>query len=1029
MIKLWKKMFAVGCAASLVITTLGVTVMADEINGESISITSKDGEESAFDENKVALPAELDESEESVALEIDNPEITEIEQPDIMDYSGISNGVNNNEAELINNPMAADMELELSEENVGAGSQLAMWFMDDLKITCCPGEYAHNGTNNFDVVGVQNNSIKAPFDCTIVDILTGYNAGNTVIIQSINPVQYANGYQDYMSMAFAHDDDISDCYIGRIISQGEVFYQTGTYGVGTGRHSHVTCMSGKYTEHTRGLQRTGYYYNGEETWTFVNSVYPTDALFISPSTNVVDTRGLVFKACPDSTPRGEEMLEGYSRVLPDGDYQIVSAADISCYLDIVGADTPAASGENVTLCRAGGHIPSCDVWSLTYDNSGFYTILQKGTNISLDVAGADTAAWTNIMVSTFHGGTNQRWAISQFGDQRGYRIQSKVSGYSLDISNAEIENGTNIQQYVGNDSDAQRWIFIPYEPEKTIADGRYVLISALNPNLVLDVEGDTGNVRDGANVQVWNDGADSRYYSFDVQYLEYGYYRLIHAASGKSLEVKNSSIVNVENIQLSTSRDQYNQKWAIMRLDDGYVLVSRCSGLVMDVTNGLTNDGANVGQIYYNGSKATQWKFVPAEYKVTYNANGGSGAPSVQTKYYRKVLNLSSVKPTLSGKVFKGWATRSDATSANYKPGASYTADKDLTLYAVWETQKKQISSCTVTLSTTSYTYNGKAKKPSATVSNGTVTLTSGTDYTVSYSNNTNAGTATVTITGKGNYSGTKDVTFTINKAAAKLTFENSSVSKTTKDAAFTNALTKTTDGTVTFKSSNTSVATVNSTSGRVTIKSAGETTITATSAAGTNYKAGSASYTLTIKAPAATGFSDVQDPSHPYYKAIYWAADAGITKGYSDGTFGINRACTRSEAVMFLWRLAGKPEPVDALSSPFRDVPKTHAHYKAILWASQRGITKGYSDGTFGINKTCTRGQIMTFIWRFKGQPAPQAVSKSPFSDVPMKHAYYKAILWGAQNGVTNGYSDGTFGINKDCTRGQIVTFLYRIK
>ncbi len=181
--------------------------------------------------------------------------------------------------------------------------------------------------------------------------------------------------------------------------------------------------------------------------------------------------------------------------------------------------------------------------------------------------------------------------------------------------------------------------------------------------------------------------------------------------------------------------------------------------------------------------------------------------------------------------------------------------------------------------------------------------------------------------------------------------------------------------------------------------------------------------------APGATSFSDVRDPKHPYYKAIYWAADAGITKGYSDGTFGIDKACTRSEAVMFLWRLAGKPAPSDAGSGPFKDVPKSHAHYKAILWASQKGITKGYGDGTFGINKTCTRGQIMTFIWRFKGEPAPKAAAKSPFSDVPKNHAYYKAILWGSQNKVTNGFGDGTFGINKSCTRGQIVTFLYRIR
>ena len=175
--------------------------------------------------------------------------------------------------------------------------------------------------------------------------------------------------------------------------------------------------------------------------------------------------------------------------------------------------------------------------------------------------------------------------------------------------------------------------------------------------------------------------------------------------------------------------------------------------------------------------------------------------------------------------------------------------------------------------------------------------------------------------------------------------------------------------------------------------------------------------------------FKDVRDQSNPYYKAIYWAADKGITKGYSDGTFGINKSCNRGEAVMFIWRMAGKPAPKAASKSPFKDVPTSHTFYKAILWASQKGVTTGYSDKTFRPKATCTRGQIMTFIWRYKGKPAPKTVSKSPFKDVPKTHTYYKAILWGSQKGVTKGFSDGTFGINKNCSRGQIVTFLYRIR
>ena len=194
-------------------------------------------------------------------------------------------------------------------------------------------------------------------------------------------------------------------------------------------------------------------------------------------------------------------------------------------------------------------------------------------------------------------------------------------------------------------------------------------------------------------------------------------------------------------------------------------------------------------------------------------------------------------------------------------------------------------------------------------------------------------------------------------------------------------------------------------------------------------------SMTLTADKPAQTGyaFSDVQDPQHAYFKAIYWAADAGITKGYPDGTFGINRSCTRGEMMMFLWRYAGKKAPKTVSKSPFKDVPKNHAFYKAILWGSQKGITKGYSDGTFGIDRNVSRGECMMFLWRLKGKPAPKAVAKSPFTDVPKNHVFYNAILWGAQKKITTGYTSGPkkgmFDVDANCTRGQIVTFPYRAK
>ena len=468
-----------------------------------------------------------------------------------------------------------------------------------------------------------------------------------------------------------------------------------------------------------------------------------------------------------------------------------------------------------------------------------------------------------------------------------------------------------------------------------------------------------------------------------------------------------------------------------------------------DNTNAGTATAKVTGIGKYKGEQSVTFTIEKADPKLTF-ASSSVNKTTLDAAFTNKLTKTTDGTVTFkssntkvatvastSGKVtIKGEGTATIAATAaegtNYKSGsAKYT----LTVVD----GRTDVSGLTVSLSATSYTYDGKAKEPTVTVKNGSTALISGTDYTVSYADNTNAGTATAKVTGAGNYKGEKTVTFTISKANAKLAFADSALTKKTTDAAFTNTLTKTTDGSVTFKSSNTKVATVNSTSGLVTIKGAGKATITATAAEGKNYKAGSATYSLTVEAPAPTptpavkGFSDVQDPNHAFYKAIYWAADAGITKGYPDGTFGIDRSCTRGEMIMFLWRYAGKPAAKALSKSPFKDVPKTHAFYNAIIWASQKGITKGYPDGTFGINRNVSRGECMMFLWRLRGKPAPKAVSVSPFKDVPKTHAFYNAILWGAQKKITNGYTSGpkkgTFGINENCTRGAIVTFLYRAR
>ena len=169
--------------------------------------------------------------------------------------------------------------------------------------------------------------------------------------------------------------------------------------------------------------------------------------------------------------------------------------------------------------------------------------------------------------------------------------------------------------------------------------------------------------------------------------------------------------------------------------------------------------------------------------------------------------------------------------------------------------------------------------------------------------------------------------------------------------------------------------------------------------------------------------FTDVADKA--YYKdAVAWAVENGITKGTTATTFSPNATCTRAQAVTFLWRAAGSPEPKTS-TMPFTDVNAGSYYYDAVLWAVENGITKGTSDTTFSPDATCSRAQIVAFLWRSEKSPA--AGSRNPFADVKSSAYYADAVLWAVKEDITKGTTNTTFSPDADCTRAQIVTFLYR--
>ena len=171
----------------------------------------------------------------------------------------------------------------------------------------------------------------------------------------------------------------------------------------------------------------------------------------------------------------------------------------------------------------------------------------------------------------------------------------------------------------------------------------------------------------------------------------------------------------------------------------------------------------------------------------------------------------------------------------------------------------------------------------------------------------------------------------------------------------------------------------------------------------------------------AVPAFSDVAAGSY-CAEAVAWAAENGITGGVGNGKFAPETACTRSQIVTFLWRAAGSPEPQSL--STFADVAQDAYYAKAVAWAVEQGITKGTSADTFSPDKTCTRGESVTFLYRSAGE---DVTAKSAFSDVAADSYCGAAVTWASDNGVTGGVGNGKFAPNAQCTRGQIVTFLFR--
>ena len=365
------------------------------------------------------------------------------------------------------------------------------------------------------------------------------------------------------------------------------------------------------------------------------------------------------------------------------------------------------------------------------------------------------------------------------------------------------------------------------------------------------------------------------------------------------------------------------------------------------------------------------------------------------------------------------WQTKTCKATFD-EPGCIYQVCK---VCGTEETVAPLLQVTKVSLEATSFTYTGKEIKPKVTVANSSETL-SADCYDVEYSNNVNVGTAKVKITLKGDYyEGSKTLTFQIKaktstptptKAAdVSLTLNKTSANVICGDSLTLKATLKGASGKVSWKSSNTKIATVD-TNGKITAKQAGAVTITATASG----------KSATCKVQVL--FKDVTNSKDFWYEPTYYLANKDVVKGYDNQTtFKPGNECTRAQMMTFMYRLAGNPA-TKASTCNFEDVKSTDYFYKPVIWAVEQGITTGVSKTSFNPQGACTRAQTVTFLWRMAGKPEPGKNAKN-FSDVKKTDYFYKATLWASDKKILAGYDDGTFKPQGKCLRRQMVTFLYK--
>ena len=546
----------------------------------------------------------------------------------------------------------------------------------------------------------------------------------------------------------------------------------------------------------------------------------------------------------------------------------------------------------------------------------------------------------------------------------------------------------------------------------------YTIQSALGTTgSCLEVAGNS--TANSANVQIWSP-IDSESQIFYFKKVGDGYYEIINKRSGKLVDTEGNSTGRANVFQWGRS-GAGGQQWKFVDAGDGYVYIRNRHGKNLDVANLATADGSNIQTWEPNGQVNQKWR-------VRYHSGNANitnavepGDYMIQSKLGNRVLNVAG-DGVRDGDNICIW------DNGNY-PGNIFTVSKEQantgTVYyiknknsgKVLDSEGNYNKSCNAIQFGLNKCYGQSWFIEDA--GGGYVYIRNRWGLYLDVDHGTNAnGTNVLTYGfGGGDNQKWKFVKYNsvtgVSLSSTSLTLTEGDTSQLYAFIAPSNA----NNSNITWSSSNTAVAKVEN--GKISAVKEGTATVTVKTAEGSK----TATCTVTVKAKKTDRFSDVSQDDW-YYKAVEWAAAKGIATG-SNGKFFPAKACTREEAMTFLWRMAGKPDS-KSMVSKFSDVTDTKRYsYKAIMWGAENGYITG-SKGKFYPGSTCTREQIVTIIWRLAGKPVPKKTN-TKFKDVTNPKSYsYKAIIWAEEQGIAKG-SDGLFRPSTECKRRDIVTFIYR--